>query len=335
MPFDAFIGNSRVIERLRTKLRQDRFPHGLIFSGPEGIGKHTCALMVAKALNCTEKGPDDFCDICAQCHKINARTHPDVLQIGIDEDASEIKIAQIRQVLHMLDFQPLEGRNKVFIIDPANMMKPAAANALLKGLEEPPDHSVLILTSTNVHELMLTVRSRCQTYHFTPVAIEELRRMGDADELIIRWARGSVGLLRTLDADALKLQRDVILSFLETASGAGESEFRGLLAASGDFSRSKHEFGSHLVVLSVLLGDLLYLSENTPESVVNIDIRERLEALTKKMPPERLIGLSEFLRLMENSLKNYVNRQMLTDVLALTANDTVAKILNDNGMKSR
>src|SRR5262245_45514449 len=108
MPFSAFIGNRRVIERLRTKLREDRFPHGLIFSGPEGIGKRTCALMVAKALNCLNGGPEDFCDACSQCHKIDAATHPDVIRIEVEDDASEIKIAQIRQALQMLDLKPFE-----------------------------------------------------------------------------------------------------------------------------------------------------------------------------------------------------------------------------------
>ena len=113
MPFDAFIGNRKIIKRLRTKLGEGRFPHGLIFAGPEGIGKRTCALMVAKALNCPHSGPADFCDACPQCHKINAGTHPDVLRIGMEEDASEIKIAQIRQMLRMLDLRPFEGKRQL------------------------------------------------------------------------------------------------------------------------------------------------------------------------------------------------------------------------------
>src|SRR5215467_14394387 len=114
MPFDSFIGNHRVIERLQTKLREDRFPHGLIFAGPEGIGKRTCALMVAKALNCVKAPPGEFCDDCPQCRKINAAIHPDVLRIEIEEDASEIKIAQIRDVLQTLELQPFEGKAKIF-----------------------------------------------------------------------------------------------------------------------------------------------------------------------------------------------------------------------------
>src|SRR5262245_48383740 len=151
MPFDAFIGNRKIIERLRTKLREGRFPHGLVFAGPAGVGKRTSALMVAKALNCLNAGPGDFCDACSQCHKIDAGTHPDVLSIGVEEDASEIKIAQVRQLLQMLDLRPFEGKAKVFVIDPADAMNAAAANALLKGLEEPPDDSFFMLLTTNIH----------------------------------------------------------------------------------------------------------------------------------------------------------------------------------------
>src|SRR3954468_21830592 len=89
MGFESFVGNPHHIERLRTKLRQNRFPHGLIFSGPEGIGKRTCALMLAKSLNCIRAEPADFCGDCAQCRKIDAGTHPDVSLIGIEDEASE------------------------------------------------------------------------------------------------------------------------------------------------------------------------------------------------------------------------------------------------------
>lgn len=325
MSFETFAGNPKIVKRLRSKLAAGRFPHGLIFAGPDGVGKRTCALMIAKALNCREREPDSFCGVCAQCRKIDAGTHPDVLRIGVEEEASEIKIAQIRQALQTLEMRPLEGDNKIFILDPANKMKPAAANALLKGLEEPPENSYFILLTDNLQELLPTVRSRCQSHHFTPLSLAELRGF-EGDDLAHRWSRGSIGTLKTLDLAALRPRRAAILAFIETAARAKESDFRELLAASADLSRSKHDFGGHLEMMAVLLGDLLYLQEGVVERIVNVDLVERLKKLATELTREQLLRISEFLYTMETDAKMYVNRQILTDVFALAANESFRKL---------
>ncbi len=322
MGFDTFIGNSRIIGRLRAKLREDRFPHGLIFSGPEGVGKYTCALMTAKAMNCAVAGPADFCDSCGSCNKINAGLHPDVMTIGVEEDASVINIAQIRQVLSTLDFQPLEGRCKIFIIDPANMMQAHAAPALLKGLEEPPENSFFILITVNAHELLLTVRSRCQVYHFSPLTIDEIRGHGIQDEFLVRWSQGSIGKARSLDAERLKARREVLLGFLEAAAGASDEDFREMLGASSDIARAKQDFGTDMTVLAVLIRDLLFLSEGIPEQVINIDVEARFRKLAARLTSERLIQMAEFLRVIESSVKGNINRQILFDVMGLIPSET-------------
>jgi DNA polymerase III subunit delta' len=339
MRFDSFLGNRKNIDRLQSKLQQDRFPHGLLFSGPDGIGKRTCARMVAKALNCTSAAPGDFCDSCGQCHKIDSDTHPDVINIGLEEDASEIKIAQIREAVRMLEFRPLEGRSKVFIIDPANLLNASSANALLKGLEEPPDNSYFILVTNNLHALLPTVRSRCQSYAFTPLSLEDLRNFtkvkGTYDELALRWSRGSVGTYQTLVPATLKVQRELILRFIETAILATEEEFRNLLSVAKEVAGTKQDFGAHLEMIGILLADLLYLKEGNSEQIINQDVLERLEKLAATISTGQLIRLSEFLAVMEKSLKTHVNRPMLTEVLALLGNLALGKILDDIPDRSR
>jgi DNA polymerase III subunit delta' len=319
MAFDSFVGNRKTVERLRRKLREGRFPHALIFSGPEGIGKRTCALMIAKALNCLRAVADDFCDECSSCRKINSGAHPDVITMSVEEEASQIKIGQVRRLLEMLEFQPLEGRNKVFIIDPAGLMNPEAANALLKGLEEPPANTFFVLISVNVHELLLTIRSRSQVYNFVPLTPEEIRRQTGAEELVVRWSQGSIGRTQNLDVAALKSEREIMLQFLETALTAGEEQFQELLGMSAELGRARHDFEGRMAVLSVILSDLLYIAEGTAERVVNIDIQDRLTRLAESAGTGRVVRMSEFLRVIESSLKSNVNRQMLADVLALTA----------------
>jgi DNA polymerase III subunit delta' len=324
MQFDSFIGNRKIIERLRTKLREGRFPHGMIFSGPQGVGKHTCALMIAKALNCLKAAAGDFCGECAACRKIESGVHPDVTVISVEDEATQIKIAQIRHVLGMLDLQPLEGRNKVFIIDPADLLNAEAANALLKGLEEPPENSFFILITVNVHELLLTVRSRCQVYNFTPLTLDEIRQHGVANELAVRWSQGSIGRARSLDMAQLTRERETVLEFLETVINAKEEQFQDLLSVSAELGRAKQEFESRMDLLAVLIADLIYIKEGDGERAVNVDIRERLSRLGSRVASERLIRMGEFLRSIESNLKTHVNRQMLTDVLALTGNETAS-----------
>ncbi len=330
MRFEAFTGNHKVVDRLRQKLRENRFPHALIFAGLEGVGKHTLALMIAKALNCAVAGPADYCDDCSQCRKIDAGTHPDVLNVTVEEDATTIKIAQVRYVLSMLDLRPLEGKNKVFIFDPANLMNQESSNALLKGLEEPPENSFFILIAVNLHELLLTIRSRSQVYHFAPLLLDEIRAKG-LDELVVRWSQGSIGRANSLDVQSIREQREAVLEFLEVAVHAKDETLRNVLNASADLSRTRQDFTGYLSVMTVLLGDILRIAEGAPDRIVNVDIRQRLEHTAASAPTDRWIRVSEFLRVMENGLKGNLNRQMMTDVMALVT----AEISDDIPGKSR
>jgi DNA polymerase III subunit delta' len=326
MDFESFIGNRKIVDRLRTKLREGRFPHGLIFSGPEGVGKHTCALMLAKALNCTKAEAGRFCDECSSCRKINAGVHPDVATISLADDATRIKIDQIRHMLGLLQLQPLEGRNKIFIIDPADLLNAEAANALLKGLEEPPENSFLILITVNVHELLLTVRSRCQVYHFTPLTLDQVRQHGITDELAVRWSQGSIGRARSLEIARVKSEREILLDFLGTVLQAKEEQFQDLLAVSSELGRAKQDFEDRMAILSVILADLIYIREGVPDKLVNIDLRERLQQYAQQASDDRLLQMAEFLKFAEVSLKTNVNKQMLTDVLAITGNQAASAL---------
>ena len=335
MRFQDFVGNARVIERLRARLREGRFPHGLLFSGPAGVGKRTCALMLAKALNCAQTAaPDDFCDACAQCRKIDGGIHPDVLLVGLEEDSSEIKVPQIRGVLESLNLRPMEGTHKVYVIDPADAMNRAAENALLKALEEPPEDNVFILVAANPQSLAVTVRSRCQSYAFWPLTLAEMRRFGD-DELALRWSRGSIGSLKAFDLPAVRQRRDAALRFIETAVWAKDDQLRELIAASADLARSKGDFESNMDAVAVLMEDLLYITEGVPERIVNIDLEPRLRKLAADLPEQQISRIAEFLRTIEVYMNTYVNRQMLTDVLAITSNAALSKIAHDKPSKSR
>jgi len=291
------------------------------------VGKRTFALMLAKSLNCLNSGPGDFCDECAACRKIGSGVHADVTAVSVEEDASVIKIGQIRQLLSMLDLQPLEGRNKVYIIDPADLLNPEAANALLKGLEEPPENTFFFLITVNARELLLTVRSRCQVYNFTPLTLDEIRCHGITDELAVRWSQGSIGRALSLDLARIKSEREIVLDFLETVVTAQEEQFQDLLGATAEIGRAKQDFESRMAVLAVLIADILYLVEGEQESVVNFDITEKLQKVSSRASVDRFLQMAQFLSFIESSAKNYLNRQILMDAFAIIGNEAASRSL--------
>ncbi len=162
---DAAIGN------LQRALASEKVPHAYLFSGPRGVGKHLTARTLAMTLNCAEEGTD-ACGVCRSCTKVIRETHPDVFEVGLPEKKKSIPIDSVRELERRLFVRPYEGRAKVAIIDPADLMTTAAANALLKTLEEPRPGSFIVLVTSRASSLLPTVRSRCQIVRFRPLPDE-------------------------------------------------------------------------------------------------------------------------------------------------------------------
>jgi DNA polymerase-3 subunit delta' len=209
MSFSDFHGNSEAVHHIREMLARDRFPHGVILSGPAGSGKYTLATMVARAMNClqrpTSDGLPDFCGHCSNCVRIGQtedlaalcaeaaeardalketekketrlfiQTHPDVLVIPPDPPQMMIKVDQVRRVIETIYFRPSEGRERVFIFTDSAFMK-EAANSLLKVLEEPPDFATIFLLAENAGELLPTIRSRCMVLPLRCLSLPEIEQ---------------------------------------------------------------------------------------------------------------------------------------------------------------
>ena len=184
MALKDIIGQDGAVNILLRTLDRNRVPSAYLFAGESGIGKRFTALNFAKALNCLNNGDEvkgknalpitqlisrvDACDECASCKKIDAMTHPDLMLVTPEK--GEIRIGEIRAVESALSFKPFEGKRKVVIIDEADTMNQAAANAFLKTLEEPPDESLLMLITAHPDMLPETIRSRCCRLNFVPLA---------------------------------------------------------------------------------------------------------------------------------------------------------------------
>lgn len=169
--FEEVIGQRHVTQTLQNAIQQNRLAHALIFSGPRGVGKTSVARILAKAVNC-KKGPTPTpCNECESCTAITQGNFADVLEI---DGASNRGIDEIRSLRENCRFRPVAGRFRVYIIDEVHMLTKEAFNALLKTLEEPPEHVFFLMATTEPHKIPATIHSRCQHYEFRRIPIQRL-----------------------------------------------------------------------------------------------------------------------------------------------------------------
>src|SRR5574344_3063118 len=169
--FDEVAGQQHIVKTLKNALTSGKIAHAYLFAGPRGTGKTTMAKLLAKALNCDE-GIGKQCNECKNCIAINEGTHPDVLEI---DAASNNGVDEVRDLIDKVKYSTILGKYKVYIIDEVHMMTTGAFNALLKTLEEPPEHVIFILATTDVHKVIPTILSRCQRFDFNKLAFDDIK----------------------------------------------------------------------------------------------------------------------------------------------------------------
>lgn len=200
--FSELAGQEHVSTTLRQSVRMGRISHSYLFCGPRGCGKTTTARIIAKAANCLDLQDGDPCNACAVCEAINEGRFMDIIEL---DAASNRGIDEIRDIRDKVNFAPVQGRRKVYIIDEAHMLTDAASNAFLKTLEEPPGHVIFVLCTTEAHRILPTIISRCQRLDFRRIPSEtvygRLSEIADAEgvavepaalRMVARYASGSL-----------------------------------------------------------------------------------------------------------------------------------------------
>jgi DNA polymerase-3 subunit delta' len=345
--FDELTGNSRVKAVLKRMLVMDRLPGAMLFTGEEGIGKKLFALEVARALNCRTPKDREGCGVCSSCVRIRRLNYPtrddadewtqiiwtDHPDVGLVVAPKRVlRVEQMRQIEKEANFRPFEGKARVFLIDEADKLNDASANALLKVLEEPPRTSHLILITARPAMLLPTILSRCQMIRFsplTPAEIESHLVKTDIDmktaRLRARAAGGSMGRALAGDLVTFTSQRKAMLKVLHTLVLSNDRAQLLRSAEQLNEAQYKDEFEERLDVLETLIRDAWMLSLGVETSrIVNEDLSAELKEIAQKLDPSRAgEWILQIEDLREQLIVN-VNRKVTTDSLFLVMAGDVA-----------
>jgi DNA polymerase-3 subunit gamma/tau len=344
--FDEVVGQEPIARTLRSAIEQNRVAHAYLFCGTRGVGKTTVARILARALNC-EKGPTpDPCGKCDICQAIHRGDDIDVLEI---DGASNTSVDDVRVIRENVHYRPARARFKIYYIDEVHMLSRSAFNALLKTLEEPPEHVKFIFSTTEPERLPATILSRCQRFDFRAVPTERIaehlagickqekvKAEKDALLAVAREGRGSV-------RDALTLLDQVIAvgggkvtleAVRETVGAVGGREVLAVLdaCASGDAGRALGLFGELLAAGAGLLAlldqlmrevrDLLVVKTCGPEAAL-LDVfgpdRKDLAAVAGKLAPAALVAALGYLAEARNRARWVVDGRPIAELALVRA----------------
>lgn len=354
MGFETFLGNSQAVADVRGMLAGNRVPGALLFAGPDGVGKKTLALMLARALNCERRVPggDNFCGECLRCRKAEdmlASTREDLERRRAIKDATKrvdglvyfdlqliepitryILTEQVRQLRSVAYTHPFEFPRRVFVIDQAQAVHWQAMDLLLKVLEEPPETTIIILISSSSHELRPTIRSRCRKMQFLPVEDPVISRLlaeqgglnNSQQELGVRVADGSIAMAKTFNPAEFQRRRRPWLDFLEAvatkpAKSMNPADWKILFDSTKALTENRDEFDETLKTGYTLLRDLLHvLLSGKDVNIANVDLLPRLKGWAPKLGLERIEKLKAGLDTAVHLQTRNVNQQLGLDALA-------------------
>ncbi len=320
MSFKEIIGHDRQIAYLRNAMRNGRVAHAYLFLGKEGIGKELVALNLAKALNCL-RNSEDPCDECRSCLKVGHRNHPDVLLV--EPQGQWIRIDQIRDLQRELIHRPYEGKRRVCILRDSDRMRQEAANALLKILEEPPLHTVMILLAANVDLIPPTIVSRCQRISFNPLPLERVKEIicsrltlkRDEAHILAILADGSLGRALETDLDFILRTRSEIIEKIIDLPSYGADQILGLAE---ELATKNDDLPKLLTMIHTWYRDLLaYKERGSGAQLINIDLSHEIKKVAPGTDIQSLIHGMEVIQGALWNLDRNANRQITLEAMLM------------------
>jgi len=326
------IGHELAISLLQRGLEKGTTAHAYLFVGPAHIGKMTLAINLAQAMNCGSS--DRPCGVCDSCRRIAEGKHADVQTIKLEQGSetgesarTRISVEQIDQILHSVNLPPFEGKYKVFIIDGLEFLSVAAANRMLKTLEEPVGNVVFILLTANESMVPATVISRCQRIELFPLALPLIEkalitRWGVEPEkarLLSRLSAGCPGWAVTMAKDSVLLQQrnDWLDEWLEVIGADFDRRFTFVAKMTERYAQNREIVQQKLALLLNWWRDVLLIKVGNGEAITNIDREDTLKEMAADC---NLTQIRQFIGSVESAmsqLRQNVNPQLALEVLML------------------
>ena len=322
MSFKSVLGHSRPVSLLQQAIKNEKVVNSYLFLGNEGIGKKHVALQFAKALNCLEEERGDACDHCLSCKKIDRALHPDVLLI--EPIGQGIKKEQVIQMQRELAYKPYEGKRRVCILTAADRMAYDIPNTLLKTLEEPPLHTVIILLANNARFILPTILSRCQAIRFNPLPISLVSKWlmegkgFDETEahLLASLSDGSPGKALEIQEEIRQIPREELL---KDWVGLKSLSFEKMGSWVESLPSQRENLLLMLEVAKTLLRDLVIMKtlKNGPK-LIHSDLFQVMETLTANWSLSALLKRIEILHHTVLAIKGNANTSLALEAMMLS-----------------
>ncbi len=324
MSFKDILGHRRPITLLRRAIENEKVVNSYLFLGSEGIGKKFVALQFAKALNCLGEGAErgDACDHCSSCKKIDHALHPDILVI--EPEGQNIKVDQVRQLQRGLAYRPYEGKRRVCILTAADRMAPNMSNILLKTLEEPPLHTVIILLANNSALVLPTILSRCQPIRFNPLPVPlvskwltESKGFNEAEaHRLASLSEGSPGKALEIQEEIGQVPREELL---KGWVGLKSLSFERMGSWVGSLPTERENLLLILEVAKTLLRDLVMMKALKKEpNLIHSDLVSVIKPMVKNWSLPSLLKRMEILHQTTVAIKANANTGLALEAMMLS-----------------